>query len=221
MKSTTYVSGAIIILAVFIITGAYLYRTPEKTNPPATMIQLEVPSITQAPGDNWNDPWGNACEEASASMVQAFYAEKALSQDEANKTMQALFVWENEYLKKNADTNAVETKQMIEANTKIRITIKRKPTLEEIKKELQAKRPVIALVNQFALYNEPPTGIKGASFHVFVITGYNDTTNEFTVNDPARPTIKKYQYARIMKALHDLGESGEAEGEPTVLFTKL
>ncbi len=187
----------------------------------AAQVVLAVPAITQAPGGNWANPWGNACEEASVAMIEAFYTDKKLTQNEANDHMRTMFAWEDQVLGKNEDTSAEEVVAMIEGITSsFRAEVVKNPTLDDIKNELREGRPVIALVNQFEFYRKPPVKQKGFSSHVFVVIGYDDTKRQFIINDPADLTAKRYAYDRLMNSLHDLDASGEATGEAVVVFTQ-
>ena len=90
------------------------------------------------------------------------------------------------------------------------------PTVEDIKAELDAQHPVIFLVNMYTLYQE--RDLKD-SYHVGVISGYDDEKKEFILQDPAR-SQKRYSYDRVMSALHDYQlDTKEADGTPTVIFT--
>jgi uncharacterized protein YvpB len=130
--------------------------------------------------------------------------------------MQDMFVWEDEAFNKNHDTDAAQTIQLIAKKSGFTGTVKRNPLLEDIKRELAASRPVIAHVNMYKLYQEKDLG---DSYHVFVITGYDDLTGEFIINDPARPK-DRYKYAVLMNALHDFNpKTREADATPTVIFT--
>ncbi len=181
-------------------------------------MELAVPYVSQVPDGAFVAPWDEACEEASITMVNGFYQnKKSISKKTGKAEMQRMFDWEDETFKNNQDTTAEETVKMIEQFGAFRGFVKRSPTLEGIKRELDAQRPVIALVNMFQLYNEPALG---DSFHVFVITGYDDQQKEFILHDPAR-SGRRYSYERVLSALHDYNPvSKEADAEATVIFTE-
>jgi hypothetical protein len=57
---------------------------------------------------------------------------------------------------------------------------------------------------------------------MMVITGFDDETQEFIVNDTAlaEGLDYRYSYVTILTSLHDYHESRKkADGPPTVLFT--
>ena len=151
-------------------------------------------------------------------MVDGFYAKKTqFSTEESKQTMQTMIDWENAAWKKNDDTTAKETAELIKTHASFTSTIKRNPSLQDIKDELDEQHPVIALVNMYALYQEPASG---DSYHVLVITGYDEAKQEFIVQDPARKEATRRAYSTLMQSLHDFNPtSKEADGVPTVLFT--
>lgn len=206
----------LILIAILGILSFIFY--PRRALAPA--VKLDVPYISQAPDGNWISPWDKACEEASAIMIDYFYTQAAFTRDITQTNILKIVDWENKNLEKNADTDAIETIKFINTNTSYTATVKTTPRLEEIKAELRKSRPIIALVNRYTLYKTPPVGSKN-SYHTVVITGFNDENGEFSVLDPADPDRNIYAYSDLISALHDLNlDSGEADGQPTVIFTK-
>ncbi|MEO5927346.1 MAG: C39 family peptidase [Patescibacteria group bacterium] len=177
---------------------------------------LQVPYVSQVPDGAWVAPWDEACEEASIVMIDGYYHRTGRPTDGGRAQMQSMIDWENETFKVYKDTDANQTVQLIRHEDAFGAVRKQDPSLVSIKRELKAKRPVIALVNMYALYGEQSLG---DSYHVLVITGYDDDTKEFIVNDPARER-KTYAYDTVMDALHDYNpNTKEADGTPTVIFT--
>lgn len=208
-------SGIIFYLNIFKFSSTSLQKKSKPKN-----IELSVPYISQFPNGNSTNPWANACEEASAVMIEYYYQNiQNPSEPEAIDKMQKIFEWENKSWGYNQDTTAEETKEFINAQTLFNAKIKTNPTINDIKNELQNNRPVIAFVNQFKFYNETPSDSKGASLHVFVITGFDDEAEEFIINEPARDK-KRYSYQTLLNSLHDYNpETEEADGDSVVLFT--
>ncbi|MCC7523140.1 C39 family peptidase [Candidatus Uhrbacteria bacterium] len=182
-----------------------------------SMIELPVPYVPQAIDGRWVAPWDEACEEASLLMVEGYY-EKNIVVDEqiAKKRMQSMIDWEMVVFNKFDDTDADETRRLIDEHAAFEAHIIRNPSLDSIKDELSAGRPVIAMVDMFDLYAERDLG---DSYHVLVISGFDVAKKEFIVRDPARDT-RRFSYTRLMAALHDYDPiTREASGVPTVLFT--
>lgn len=210
----------IFIITIGIIAMAVLmvfYHTKKPLQNKGRLV-LEVPYAAQAPYGEWKEPWDEACEETSVTMVKAYYNNKSsLTADEIAASVQEMIRWEEEQNMPTEDTNALETVRLIESNTSLKATIKIEPSIDDIKQELRENRPVIALVDLYALYEEKPLS---DSYHVLVIKGYDDKKGVFIVNDPAR-SQEEYRYQTLMNSLHDFNkESKEADGIPTVLFTK-
>jgi hypothetical protein len=203
---------AVLVAIVFI---PFVYFTVTATD--VSHIELAVPYVPQVFDGNWVAPWDESCEEASAVMVDAFYAKrKSVPVDEAKQSILNMVDWEKRTFGNYEDTTALETVRLFEEFTNARPSIARTPTLDDIRHQLIDGRPVIAFVHMYDLYGE--RDLRDA-FHVFVITGFDDEAREFIVNDPAR-SQKRYGYDTLMNALHDYDPATrEPTGEPTVLFT--
>ncbi len=199
-----------------LLLGFALSPVPETAQ--AATQTLTVPYVSQVPDGAWVLPWSEACEEASILMVRGFYeGQAALAPADAKATMQEMIAWEDATFEKNTDTSAEETLRLIQEKGGFSAEIKRNPTVEDLRGELAAERPVIVLIDMYALYGTRP---EGDSFHVAVLTGYDETADTFTVVDPAKDGAQTYPSARLMGALHDFNPAtGEADGEATVLFT--
>ncbi len=188
------------------------------------MVNLDVPFIPEVVNNNWTKPWNNACEEASVAMVEQFYrGTKPANRAEEEKRILELVAWENKKFGYNANTDAAETARLINEATSFTATIKRNPTLKEIKTEIAAGRPVISLHYGFGLNNPRlnflPTG---SSYHMMVLVGFDEQKREFIVNDNGWEggLDSRYPYATILDTLHDYSHATQkTSGEPTVLFT--
>ncbi len=203
------------IFLVLICAGIGFVATAEAL---PKKVELAVPYASQAPYGNWKAPWNEACEETSTAMIEAYYLQKeTLTTEETKKFVEPIFAWEEEHFGLKEDTTAAQTAEFIAAHASFEAVVQKNPSVKEIKQELANGNPVIGLVNMYQLYGEKN---EGDSYHVFVITGYNDDKQVFIINDPARAK-KEYSYTTMMKALHDFNpKSKEADGTPTVLFTK-
>lgn len=196
-----------------------------KSMPPAS-INLPVPFLWEIPGGTWVKPWNNACEESSVAMVENYYLNNKKMRfpaKEAKAMMWPFFSIEDKLFGSNADTNSTRTLKVINDYTSFDATIKKNPTLEEIKAELTAGRPVISLHYGFGLKNPLHRFRRGgSSYHVMVLTGFDDRAKKFFVNDPelAGGLDFPYSYGTILTSLHDFNHTTKkADGTPTVLFT--
>ncbi len=188
-------------------------------------LSLDVVYIHESPDYSWTGPWKNGCEEASIAMVENYYlGKKEVGIKESMDFMMTLFDKQDEIWGSNADADAYRTARLINDYTNYNAAIKDNPTIEQIKKELQQKRPVIVPVYGKVLNNpNTPFLATGSYYHMIVIVGYNDTTNEFITHDNGDTKTGKnyrYKYDILMDALHDFDFSvGQANGPSRAIFT--
>lgn len=204
---------------VFLLLGSLLILPLHaRFQQPTNEVHLAVPYASQAPDGEWSSPWKESCEEASLLMTEHFYDQaSSISTSEAKSRILQLVTWENQHLQKNDDTNAEEIQKIVEANEPFRVSIQRRPTIDDIKRQLDQQHPIIALVDMYTLYGEHE---QGDSYHVIVLSSYDDKQQIFFVQDPGREGNKRVSYETLLGALHDYNASTkEADGEPTVLFT--
>ncbi|MDB5204692.1 MAG: hypothetical protein JWP09_720 [Candidatus Taylorbacteria bacterium] len=197
-----------------------------KPEEPKTLVELAVPYISEAPEGNWSGNWVNACEEATISMAAKFYAgDKEVSVANAKATLQKLFDIENKIYGNNRNTDAKQMLKLITDYSTFSATIKQNPTVDEIKDEIIAGRPVISLHRGFGLGNKNiPFLATGSSYHTIIVIGFDDKTKEFITHDPGDDKDgvgHRYDYEVFMNSLHNYDFSdNQADGVPTVLFTK-
>ena len=188
-------------------------------------VSLAVPYIKEAPDDNWVGPWKNACEEASIAMVESFYkGEREINVPATKNFMMALFNEQNRLYGSNADADAKRTVALINKYTSFNAYIKTNPTIDELKKQLYERHPVISLHYGYELKNKNiPFVPTGSYYHMMVITGYDNQTGNFITNDPGDRFEGKahaYEYNLFMKSLADFNfAERKANGPATVIFT--
>lgn len=200
---------------------------PLTTVPPKEKVDLPVPHIWEIPDGVWVKPWNNACEEAAIVNVEEFYlnrGEVKLPAKEIKTKLLPLFAWEDKTFGSNADTDSKRTNRIINEYSSFEGTIKENPTLEEMKAELAAGHPIISFHYGYDMKNPHHRFRRGgSSYHVVTITGYDDTTGEFMVNDSELKDALdyRYPYAIIMGSLHDFDHTRrKADGTPVVIFTR-
>jgi hypothetical protein len=149
-----------------------------------------------------------------------------VSVSEAKSFMQMLFDVQNKLWGSNVNSDATRTKQLIDENTIYNGKILYNPTINDIKTEIQQGRPVISLHYGFDLHNKNIPFVpapRGSSYHMMVIIGYDDATNEFITNDDGDQVAganHRYGYDLFMNTLHDyIYSHGQADGTPVVIFT--
>jgi hypothetical protein len=191
------------------------------------IVNLEVPFISEAPQKIWSGAWLNGCEEASVAMVDNFYIGKnKVTPKDAAALMNKLFAWQNKIYKSNANSNATRTVEMIlKNNLSFKTRIVRDPTLEQIKNELRAKRPVISL--HYGLNLKNPDLVfrrNGSAYHMIVIKGFDDNTQEFIVHDNGshkNGVDFRYKYDILMSSLRDYNHKTDKTEKPgAVIFTR-
>ncbi len=186
---------------------------------------LKVPFTSEIPNGSWAKPWNNACEEASIVMVKGYYfGYEATTKQIAMADMSPLFKIEDKIFGSNADTDATRTAKLINEYTDFSAVIVTNPNLDDIKNEIAQGRPVIAMLYAKNLVNPNHRWrVGGSYYHVLVLVGFDDKTNEFITNDSGDPATGggyKYSYDVIMSGLHDFNhKTKRADGPPRVLFT--
>ncbi len=94
------------------------------------------------------------------------------------------------------------------------------PTVEDLKAELDTKRPIVVPVYAPLLHN-PFYGPEGPDYHVLLLVGFDDAKQEFLVNDPGTRNGKnlRFSYETLLNAIHDYNPGNLPQGRKAVLFT--
>lgn len=162
---------------------------------------LEVPFTAQAPHGNWDNPYQEACEEASVIMVDYFLRSASLTPDQANREIIQLVNWEqaNRY---KYDVSVEELATIIKEYYGYSVRISDSVSKESIMYEISKGNPVIIPVAGRDLGNPYFSG-QGPWFHMLVVTGYN--WRHFITNDPGtkRGEDYKYKHRTLVDAIHD------------------
>jgi hypothetical protein len=183
---------------------------------------LPVPFTSQAPFFDWREPWQNACEETSILMVDKYYAKKTLDKNSARDDILNILKIKEQYYGQSLDENAEQIALLINNFLPWEAYLVAKPTLEQIKSELDSGRPIILPLYGKALLN-PYFRSGGPDYHVNVISGYDDEKEEFIVQEPGtrRGLDFRYPYDRLLGAIHDyLPLKQTAKGEKIAIFTR-
>ncbi len=181
---------------------------------------LNVPFSSQAPEGNWSEPWQNACEETSIIMATNFYKDKPLTREEAKQQILQVFAVKNKEFGTSKDESMERIAEVVNAaqlGWKAEVSVN--PELNAIKKEIAANRPVIAPIDAQLLVGSPVADT--VKYHVLVISGYDDKTEEFIVQDPGTKSGKndRYGYDNFYKAINDYLPGSSPSGRRAVLFT--
>jgi len=162
---------------------------------------IDVPFTVQAPDANWNNPYQEACEEASVIMVDYFLRGADLTPAQANREILQLTTWEesNGY---KYDVSLEQLAEIVEEYYGYQTRISDDVTKESIMHELSKGNPVIVPAAGRDLGNPNFSG-QGPWYHMLVITGYN--WRHFLTNDPGtkRGFDYKYKHRVLIDAIHD------------------
>ncbi len=181
-------------------------------------VDLVIPFTSQAPHANWAQPYQDACEEASALMVHAFYAKQKLTPNMVDADLLNIVDWENQTFGDYKHTTVDQTVTMLQEyfdETNIR-TIKN-PSADDIRKELAAGHPVIIPAAGRLLGNKNFTA-PGPMYHMLVVRGY-DRWGNFITNDSGtrRGNGFKYKEKVLMNAIHDWHDTDITQGAKVVI----
>jgi len=169
-------------------------------------VNLAVPFLSQAPKQNWDMPYQEACEEASMIMVDAFERGRTVKYqpDEGDQAILSLVSFETDTLRFGPDLTASQTVQTFEGYFKNRSGIvKANPTVDDVKRALANGYPVILPFYGKVLGN-PNFRNGGPEYHMLVVKGYL-ADGRWITNDPGTRLGADYLYAQdvMMNAIRD------------------
>ncbi|HPT65866.1 MAG TPA: C39 family peptidase [Candidatus Woesebacteria bacterium] len=179
--------------------------------------------VPQSPEKNWDQPWQDACEEASLLTVDFYYKNKSADSSHIKENILNMLSFE-ETKNYTHDMNISEMAIVGEEYLGYRSEIIDNPTIDQIKKYLIQNIPVIVTANGKTLYAENKHFNSGGPYyHSLVILGFDDDKNQFTVHDVGTQfgAYFHYSYPLLMESIHDFPASGHKEeinsGEKRVL----
>ena len=181
-------------------------------------INLDVPFTSQAPTQNWDMPFQEACEEASALMIDAYYQGKSgvLPKTEMEEQIKKLVAYQVKTIGHYEDTSSAEMQKWIQGYfgyEDVRIISIR--TAEDIQRAVANGYPVLVLADGKKLPN-PNFRNGGPPYHVLVVKGYSK--GRFITNDPGTRKGQNFTYAfeDLLRASHDW--TGKAANGPAVMM---
>lgn len=199
---------------------------PQALEQPPRYAMLNVPYIHESPDMRWTGPWKNGCEEASVAMVHFFIQGTRPSVTDSMRFMQTLFDAQDERYGSNADSDVVRTAWMVDTFTDATAYIVEEPTIEDIRNAIREGNPVIVPHHGFSLGNKHiPFLATGSSYHMTVVVGYDDATNEFIVHDTGDPKAGagyRYTHDVFMRSIHDFSfAERRADGPARVIIAHI
>lgn len=191
--------------------------TNQTALPPA--INLAVPFTVQAPHANWEDPYGEFCEEASVLMAASYIKGLAIPSPEfADQKLLEIKAFEERRFGYYKDTTAAETMIILKEFYGIdKVRLIEDPTAEDIKKALAEKKVVIIPAAGRELGN-PYFQSPGPLYHMLVIKGYTKEGN-FITNDPGTRRGADFIYSPevIINAIHDWNGGDVSNGKKVII----
>ncbi|MCX6794865.1 MAG: C39 family peptidase [Candidatus Falkowbacteria bacterium] len=172
-------------------------------------LNLAVPFSAQAPYGDWSLPYAEACEEASALLVDRFYTGAELTPEIVKQEILKIVDWENKTFGYYEHTTAKETGRILKEyfNYK-RVDVNYDISLADIKAQIMAGRPVIVPLAG-RLIGNPYYRQPGPIYHMLVIKGLTKD-GDFITNDVGTKRGNNYVYdANVLyDAIHDAPYGG-------------
>lgn len=191
--------------------------TPEPEALPPE-FNLSVPFTTQAPLVNWDHAHDEACEEAAALIVNAYWRDQTFPDKAATDAkLLAIEAWETERFGYYESTTIEETVVVLKEYFKLTdVDIISNPTIEQLKRFIFKGKPVM-VPSAGRLLGNPNFRSPGPVFHYLVLKGY--ATDTFITNDPGTRKGADYVYSTetIMNAMHDWNGGDVENGRPAVI----
>ena len=166
---------------------------------------MKVPFTPQAPHGIWIQPYTDACEEASVVMAMAWVRrDETLLPSRADAEIQHLVSYEQYYFGYDRDSAIRETAKLLTHTYGYqRVRAAYGIAMADIKAELALGNLVLLPTAGTLLKN--PYFLNPPPYHMVVVTGYDDVTQEFIVNDPGTRNGENYRYPyeTLWNAVHD------------------
>ncbi len=189
--------------------------------PAFSATSLPIPFTSQAPLFDWRQPWQDACEETVIVMVDNFYKKTLLSDPKvARNQILNIFTIKESVSGKSLDENADQIVSLINNSLSWEARVVESPTIEDIKAEIDAGRPIILPTSGVELRN--PHFRSWPNYHTIIISGYDDETQDFITQEPGTRfgLDFRYSYDRILDAMHDFVSGGKTPtGRKVAIFT--
>ncbi len=176
---------------------------------------LAVPFLLQAPHQNWDQPFGDACEEASLIMVDAFYRGRTANYgaDEGAEAILDVVAFEDMTYGHNKDTDTQEVARTAREHFGYdRVHVFPLTSPEDMKRVLANGYPIIVPAYGKELGN-PNFRNGGPNYHMLVVKGYTKNGSWIT-NDPGTRRGGDYVYSNdvLMNAIHSFDASDMRKG---------
>lgn len=181
-------------------------------------VNLAVPFLSQAPKQNWDMPYQEACEEASLLMTRVFLQGKTsdFTPDEGDRLILDLVDYETR-AGDPADVTLGRIAEIAEARYGLHTVIQSLTSIDQLKNAVANGYPVIIPASGKALKN-PNFRNGGPPYHMLVVKGYL-ADGRIITNDPGTRKGKNYIYGSslLFDAIHDWNGGDVPQGAKIVL----
>lgn len=180
-------------------------------------FNLAVPFTTQSPDAAWTEQDEESCEEAAILIVHYYWQGKTFTKQIAKDELQKIVDYEMAHLGFYKDTDAEETAQLAKDMWGYkRVDVVFNPSIEQIKQQVYAGRPVILPTAGRELKN-PNFKSPGPLYHMLVVRGW--TKEMIITNDPGTRKGENYQYSPniVLNAVHDWNDGDIMNGEKAMI----
>ncbi len=158
---------------------------------PSSLL-VKVPFTSQAPTANWDELHNEACEEASAIMVQAYFNNiTSLPPEYVEREITKLTQWQDQNYGYHLSINTQEAAHMIEEVYGLKTDIV--DMSEKTVKQALLDNKLIIWAGNGRLIGNPNFRAPGPIYHMLVIKGWNQ--DGLITNDPGTRKGNNYQYS--------------------------
>jgi len=166
-------------------------------------INLDIPFTSQAPTTNWEQPYQDACEEASILMVDYYYSEEKLpKKEEIENILKEMVNWQEKNWEGHFNLSVNKVQELVKYFFGYTTEIIKDLDIEKIETYLDNGIPVIVPANGKELDN-PNFSNGGPEYHMLVIKGY--TKENFITNDPGTRNGFNFVYTKE-NLLHSIAD---------------
>jgi hypothetical protein len=171
---------------------------------------LDVPFAAQAPHGNWGLPYQEACEEASAIIVDRYFSEEKIDAEIMDTEIKKLVAWEIDAFGYYESTNAEKVAQIMTDYFDLNAQILDNPQIEDLKAELYAGKLILIPAAGRELDNPYFSG-EGPIYHMLVLIGWQG--RRWITNDPGTRHGESFSYPMdvFMTAIHDCPIEGDGD----------
>lgn len=185
-------------------------------------VNLNIPFQSQAPNGNWDQPYQEACEEASLILsINYLRGSGSLSKEQMNEKILALVDWQNKNWGGHHDLTAKKTVELMNGfyADEFKTEIINDFNWDDVKKALSQGYPVIAPTAGRLLGN-PYYTAPGPIYHMLVIKGY--TAKVIITNDVGtrRGADYQYSYNTLYNGIHDWNDGDVNNGQKIIIIIK-